>query len=161
MTDSPPLDRGATDAPADHLATPFRTHTCGALRAADAGSTARLSGWVHRRRDYGGLNFLDLRDRNGITQVVIDRTDDADAHAVANRVRSEFVVTVDGEVAVRKQGTENPRLPTGAVELRARDVRILSEAKTPPFYINDPNAQLNWPRHSACATATSTSGARR
>ena len=143
MTDSPPLDRGATDVPADHLATPYRTHTCGALRAADAGSTARLSGWVHRRRDYGGLIFLDLRDRHGITQVVIDRTDEAEAHAVASRVRSEFVVTVEGEVAVRKEGTDNPRLSTGAIELRASDVRILSEAKTPPFYINDPDAPID------------------
>ena len=74
MTDSPPPDRGTTDAPADHLATSYRTHTCGALRATDAGSVARLSGWVHRRRDHGQLIFLDLRDRHGITQVVVDRT---------------------------------------------------------------------------------------
>jgi aspartyl-tRNA synthetase len=143
MTDSPPLDRGATDAPPDHLATPYRTHTCGALRAADAGTTARLAGWVHRRRDHGHLIFLDLRDRHGITQVVIDRTDQPDAHAAASRVRSEFVVTVAGDVATRIAGTENPRLPTGAIELRARDVRILSEAKTPPFYINDPDAPID------------------
>ncbi|HXU84441.1 MAG TPA: OB-fold nucleic acid binding domain-containing protein, partial [Verrucomicrobiae bacterium] len=101
MTDSPPLDRGASDAPADHLATSYRTHTCGALRASDAGSTARLSGWVHRRRDHGQLIFLDLRDRHGITQVVIDKADEPDAHAVASRVRSEFVVTVAGDVAAR------------------------------------------------------------
>ena len=146
MTDSPPLDRGATDAPdgpADRLATPYRTHTCGALRAADAGSIARLAGWVHRRRDHGQLIFLDLRDRHGITQVVIDRTDEPDAHAVASRVRSEFVVTVEGTVAERLPGTENPRLPTGAIELRARDVAILSESKTPPFYINDPDAPID------------------
>ena len=143
MTDSPPLDRGAPDAPADHLATPYRTHTCGALRASDAGSTARLSGWVHRRRDHGQLIFLDLRDRHGITQVVIDKTDDPDAHAVASRVRSEFVVTVEGAVAARLSGTENLRLPTGAIELRASAVTILSEAKTPPFYINDPDATID------------------
>ena len=143
MTDSPPLDRGALGAPDDLLATPYRTHTCGALRATDAGTTARLSGWVHRRRDHGQLIFLDLRDRHGLTQVVIDRTDDPKAHAVASRVRSEFVVTVDGEVAPRLPGTENPRLPTGAIELRARDVQILSESKTPPFYVNDPDAPID------------------
>jgi aspartyl-tRNA synthetase len=142
MTDSPPFDR-PLDAPADPLATPYRTHTCGALRIADAGSTARLSGWVHRRRDHGQLIFLDLRDRHGITQVVIDRTDDPEAHAVASRARSEFVVTVEGDVAARLAGTENPRLPTGAIELRARSVAILSESKTPPFYINDPDAPID------------------
>ena len=143
MTDSPPLDRDATDAPADHLATPYRTHTCGALRATDAGAVARLSGWVHRRRDHGQLIFLDLRDRHGITQVVVDRTDDPDAHTAASRVRSEFVITVEGDVAARLAGTENARLPTGAIELRARSVTILSEAKTPPFYINDPDAPID------------------
>src|SRR3954451_7745100 len=143
MTDSPPLDRGALGAPGDPLATPYRTHTCGALRATDAGTTARLSGWVHRRRDHGQLIFLDLRDRHGITQVVVDRTDDPEAHAVASRVRSEFVVMVDGDVADRLPGTGNPRLPTGNIELRARTVRVLSESKTPPFYINDPDAQID------------------
>jgi aspartyl-tRNA synthetase len=143
MTDSPPLDRGTTDALADHLATPYRTHTCGALRAPDGGTVARLAGWVHRRRDHGQLIFLDLRDRHGITQVVVDRTEQPDAHATASRLRSEFVVTVEGEVAARLPGTENPRLPTGAIELRARDVRILAESKTPPFYINDPDAPID------------------
>ncbi|MBA2719478.1 MAG: aspartate--tRNA ligase [Chloroflexi bacterium] len=154
MTDSSPPDRGATDAPAadsaadvadvaDLLATPYRTHTCGVLRAADSGTIVRVSGWVHRRRDHGQLIFLDLRDRYGITQVVIDRTGQPDAHAAASRVRSEFVVTVEGEVAARVPGTENPRLPTGAIELRATAVTVLSEAKTPPFYINDPDATID------------------
>ncbi len=143
MTDAPPLDRGPDAAPHDRLATPYRTHTCGALRAEDAGRPARLSGWVHRRRDHGQLIFLDLRDRHGITQVVVDRTDDPEAHAVASRVRSEFVITVDGVVAARLPGTENARLPTGAIELRAREVRILSESKTPPFYVNDPDAPID------------------
>ncbi len=142
MTDPAPLER-AVDAPPDLLATPYRTHTCGALRAADSGVIARLSGWVHRRRDHGQLIFLDLRDRHGITQVVIDRADQPDAHAVASRLRSEFVITVDGEVAPRLAGTENPRLPTGAIELRATAVTILSESKTPPFYINDPDATID------------------
>jgi aspartyl-tRNA synthetase len=143
MTDQAPFDRGAPHAPLDRLATPYRTHTCGALRASDDGSPARLSGWVHRRRDHGQLIFLDLRDRHGITQVVVDKTDDPEAHATASRLRSEFVVTVSGDVAARLAGTENPRLPTGAIELRAHDVRILSESRTPPFYINEPDAQID------------------
>jgi aspartyl-tRNA synthetase len=143
MTDAPPLDRGWSDTPTDRLATPYRTHTCGALRAADAGSTARLSGWVHRRRDHGQLIFLDLRDRHGITQVVIDRSDDPVAHQVASRARSEFVITAEGDVALRLPGTENPRLPTGAIELRCHDIGILSESKTPPFYINEPDAPID------------------
>ncbi len=143
MTDSPPPDRGATDAPADLLATPYRTHTCGALRATDAGMAARLSGWVHRRRDHGQLIFLDLRDRHGITQVVVDRMEQPEAHEIASRVRSEFVITVSGAVAARLPGTENARLPTGAIELRASGVTILSEAKTPPFYLNDPDAPID------------------
>jgi aspartyl-tRNA synthetase len=125
------------------LATPYRTHTNGELRAGDAGTTARLAGWVHRRRDHGQLIFLDLRDRYGISQVVIDRTDDPEAHAIASRVRNEFVVSVGGEVALRLPGTENSRLPTGAIELRGRDVRILSESKTPPFYVNEPDAPVD------------------
>ena len=132
MTDTPPS-----------LATPYRTHTCGQLRASDAGSPAKLAGWVHRRRDLGHLIFLDLRDRHGITQVVVDRTEQPEAHALANRVRTEFVVTVGGEVAERLEGTENPKLPTGEVELRASDVTILSEAITPPFPVNEPDAQID------------------
>ena len=124
------------------LATPYRSHTCGQLRASDAGSPAKLAGWVHRRRDHGQLIFLDLRDRHGITQVVIDRADDPEAHAAASRVRSEFVVSVGGRVERRLAGTENAKLPTGEIELRASDVAILSESKTPPFYINEPDATI-------------------
>ena len=125
------------------LATPYRTHTCGQLRLEDAGTTARLAGWVHRRRDHGQLIFLDLRDRHGITQVVIDKADAPDAHAIASRIRPEFVVMVAGTVAPRLPGTENTKLPTGAIELQATDVEILSEAKTPPFYINEPDATVD------------------
>jgi aspartyl-tRNA synthetase len=133
MTDLPPS-----------LATPYRTHTCGQLRAADAGSDARLSGWVHRRRDYGGLIFIDLRDRHGLTQIVIDGEDaPSEVLAVANRVRPEYVINVLGEVAPRLAGTENAKLPTGEIELRARELEILSEAKTPPFYINEPDASID------------------
>jgi aspartyl-tRNA synthetase len=129
--------------PTADLATPYRTHTAGQLRAADAGSEARLAGWVHRRRDHGQLIFLDLRDRHGITQVVVDKADAPEAHATASRIRPEFVVTVRGQVALRLPGTENAKLPTGDVELQATEVEILSEAKTPPFYINEPDASVD------------------
>ena len=125
------------------LATPYRTHTCGALRAADAGKQARLAGWVHRRRDHGQLVFLDLRDRHGITQVVIDAADAPEAHAVAVRCRTEYVVSVAGVVASRLPGMENDRLATGAIEVQAAELAILSEAKTPPFYINEPDAPVD------------------
>ena len=115
------------------LATAYRTHTCGELRASDAGSEATLAGWVHRRRDQGGLIFLDLRDRHGLTQVVIDKADAPEAHARASDVRNEFVVQARGSVGKRPSGTENPKLPTGEIELRATEVRVLSAAKTPPF----------------------------
>jgi aspartyl-tRNA synthetase len=131
-----------SDAPPS-LATPYRTHTAGQLRTSDAGIHARLAGWVHRRRDHGQLIFLDLRDRHGITQVVIDKTESPDAHAIAEGVRNEFVVTAAGVVAPRLPGTENPRLPTGAIELRANEIGILSESKTPPFYINEPDAPVD------------------
>lgn len=130
--------------PTPSLATPYRTHTCGQLRVADAGTDARLAGWVHRRRDYGGLIFIDLRDRHGITQVVIDGADaPAEVLQAASRVRPEFVLEVLGEVAPRLEGTENPKLPTGEIELRATQLTILSEAKTPPFYINEPDAAID------------------
>ncbi len=129
--------------PMASLATPYRSHTCGALRASDAGSAVRLAGWVHRRRDHGQLIFLDLRDRYGITQVVIDAADSPDAHAVASAARSEFVVSVAGSVALRLPGTENAKLATGAIEVQATAFTILNEAKTPPFYINDPDAPVD------------------
>jgi aspartyl-tRNA synthetase len=125
------------------LATPYRTHTCGQLRVDDDGAEAKLAGWVHRRRDYGKLVFIDLRDRHGITQVVIDAADAPDAHETATKVRSEFVVAVEGVVARRQPGTENAKLETGQVELQARRVRILNESKTPPFYINEPDATID------------------
>jgi aspartyl-tRNA synthetase len=135
-----PPTPGSTVSP---FASAYRTHACGELRATDAGTEARLSGWVNRRRDQGGLIFLDLRDRHGITQVVIDRTDSPAAHAVASRVRAEFVVTATGAVARRLPGTENAKLATGEVELQATELEILSESKTPPFYVNEPDAPID------------------
>jgi aspartyl-tRNA synthetase len=125
------------------LATSYRTHTSGELRADDAGTNVKLAGWVHRRRDYGKLIFIDLRDRHGITQVVVDAADAPEAHEQANRVRPEYVIVVEGEVALREPGQENPKLATGAVELQARTVTILNEAKTPPFYVNEPDATID------------------
>jgi aspartyl-tRNA synthetase len=132
-------------APAADLSSAYRSHTCGQLRAEDAGATARLAGWVNRPRDQGGLIFLDLRDRHGITQVVIDEAQAPEAHAAAARARPEFVLMVEGQVARRPAGTENAKLPTGEIELRASAVTILNEARTPPFYINDPDAQIDEP----------------
>jgi aspartyl-tRNA synthetase len=129
--------------PTSLFASPYRTHSCGELRASDAGIEARLSGWVHRRRDQGGLIFIDLRDRHGITQIVVDKADAPQAHEQASRVRTEFVVTVVGVVAKRLEGTENRRLATGEVEVQATSLEILNEAKTPPFYINEPDAPID------------------
>ncbi|MFI5258951.1 MAG: aspartate--tRNA ligase [Candidatus Limnocylindrales bacterium] len=123
-------------------ATPYRDVTCGELRGSDAGREVRLAGWVHRRREHGGLIFIDLRDRYGLTQVVVDAGEAAGASEVANRVRSEFVLGVVGTVSPRHQGTRNTKLPTGEIEIRARSIEILNEAQTPPFYINEPDAPV-------------------
>jgi len=110
-----------------------RTHTCGALRAGDVGADVVLLGWVHRVRDLGGVTFIDIRDRAGLSQIVVR---DSDAlMAVAKRVRSEFVIGTLGVVQRRSAETVNPKLETGEVEVLAREIRILSEAKTPPFQI--------------------------
>jgi aspartyl-tRNA synthetase len=114
----------------------LKTHGCGEPRAADIGERVTLAGWVHRRRDHGGLIFIDLRDNSGIVQVIVD-PDSAEAHSVASAVRSEYVIQVVGEVTQRAPGTANPRLATGDVEIRAAEVVLLNAAKTPPFYIND------------------------
>ena len=111
----------------------YRSHTCGELRRDNAGEDVRLLGWVHRVRDLGSLLFLDVRDRHGLTQVIVEG-DEALLERV-KRIRSEFVVAVIGEVERRSQETINLSLPTGEVEVRAKEVRILNEAKTPPFSI--------------------------
>jgi len=111
----------------------MRTHMCGELRAADAGTDVHLAGWVQRRRDLGGLIFLDLRDREGIVQVVINPEQVPTAAAAAAAVRSEYVITVAGVVERRPEGTTNLRLATGEVEVRARTLQVLSPAHTPPF----------------------------
>ncbi|GBD22702.1 Aspartate--tRNA ligase [bacterium HR29] len=110
---------------------------CGDLRASDAGRTVRLAGWVHRRRDHGGLIFIDLRDSHGIVQLVFT-PDRPEVHAVADRARVEWVLAVEGEVRLRAPNTVNPRLPTGEVEVVPIRCEVLNESLTPPFYINEP-----------------------
>jgi aspartyl-tRNA synthetase len=118
---------------AEHLGDLKRTHTCGALRPSDVGANVVLLGWVHRIRDLGGVTFLDIRDRAGVSQVVV-RENDA-LMTVAKRLRSEFVVGISGVVQRRSPDTVNPKLATGEVEVLVRDIRLLNEAKTPPFQI--------------------------
>ena len=122
---------------ADGLGDWTRTHYCGALREGDVGKSVTLMGWAATRRDLGGVIFIDLRDREGICQVVARPEVSKQAHASADRVRGEFVLAVVGEVAKRSAETVNPKLPTGAVEVVAREIRVLSEARTPPFPIED------------------------
>ncbi|TAK16892.1 MAG: aspartate--tRNA ligase, partial [Acidobacteria bacterium] len=112
----------------------YRTHTCGQLRAADAGKDVVLLGWVHRVRDLGGVRFFDLRDRYGITQVVV-RSEEGTAEAA--RVRPEFVVAVRGRVDLRGKDAVNPKLETGEVEIVTQHITVLNDAKTPPFPINE------------------------
>ncbi|MEM1200835.1 MAG: OB-fold nucleic acid binding domain-containing protein, partial [Pseudomonadota bacterium] len=109
----------------------YRSHTCNDLRASDVGSTVRLSGWVHRVRDHGGLLFIDLRDHYGMTQVVADP--DSPAFTAAETVRAEWVIRVDGEVKARTDDTINPNLPTGEVEIFISDLEVLSAAKELPL----------------------------
>src|SRR4029078_5304544 len=108
----------------------YRSHTCGALRDSHIGETVRLSGWVHRMRDHGGLLFIDLRDHYGISQVVADP--DSPAFKTAEKVRSEGVIRVDGKARDRPEGTVNADLPTGEVELFASEIEVLSAAKELP-----------------------------
>jgi len=112
---------------------PYRTHTCGQLRAAHAGSTVRLSGWVHRKRDHGGLLFIDLRDHYGLTQVVFPAAGDMAEQAAA--VRPESVVTITGKVVAREPSTVNPKLPTGEIELRAETLAVDSPADVLPIQV--------------------------
>ena len=118
----------------DTLGNLERTHTCGELRLADAGRPTVLMGWVARKRDFGPLTFIDLRDREGVTQVVLNEETDAPAHAKAKNLRGEFVIAVKGTV-VEREGTHNAKLATGDIEIHANEVLILNDAKVPPFQL--------------------------
>jgi aspartyl-tRNA synthetase len=127
----------------------YKTHTCGELRSDHIGQDVTLAGWVHRRRDHGGVTFYDLRDRFGIVQVVANPNDSPEAHHAGQPARMEWVIQVRGVVRRRPVGAENPNLPTGEIEVEAHELRILNPAKTPPFLINkdeeaDENTRLRY-----------------
>src|ERR1044072_8178492 len=113
-----------------------RTHSCGDLRADDVGKQVVLMGWVAKRRDFGELTFIDLRDRAGITQVVFNADDGAEAHARAKELRNEYVIAVMGTVVSRAENTRNAKLATGDVEVLALRVLILNDARIPPFHLD-------------------------
>lgn len=117
----------------------LRTHTCGQLRKPDVGTTVTLAGWVDSYRDHSGVQFIDLRDRYGKTQVVFDPDSGAENQELARSLRAEFVVSVEGEVAARPEGTINPKLPTGEIEVRAKKVTLLNKSQTPPFQPGGPD----------------------
>jgi aspartyl-tRNA synthetase len=114
-----------------------RTHYCGDLRKEDIGKEVCMMGWVHRRRDHGGLIFIDLRDRTGIGQLALDPDRDPEAHAKAEAIRNEFVIAAIGKVSPRPEGTVNPKMVTGEVEVEISEIRILNPAKTPPFMLDE------------------------
>ena len=121
----------------------FRSHTCGELRASHVGERVTLAGWVHRRRDHGHLAFFDLRDRYGITQVVTNADDAAEAHAAAEPARHEWVVQVEGVVRHRPDGTTNADLATGEIEVAVDVFTVLNPSKVPPFYVNEEQPGLD------------------
>jgi aspartyl-tRNA synthetase len=114
-----------------------RTHFCGELRKEDIGKQVCIMGWVHRRRDHGGLIFIDLRDRTGISQLALDPDRDPEAHTKAEAIRNEFVIAAIGTVSPRPEGTVNAKMPTGEVEVEISELRILNVAKTPPFMLDE------------------------
>ena len=120
----------------DNLGNLERTHSCGDLRPADIGKSVVLMGWVAKRRDFGELTFVDLRDRAGITQVVFNAEDAPDAHVKAKELRNEYVIAVIGDVVARAENTRNPKLATGDVEVHARQLLTLNDARTPPFQLD-------------------------
>ncbi|MFC2060423.1 aspartate--tRNA ligase, partial [Chloroflexota bacterium] len=115
----------------------LKSHSCGEIRRSHVGAKVTLAGWVDRRRDHGGLIFIDLRDREGVVQVVFNPDIASQSHETASSMRNEYVVKVSGEVALRPAGTENLKLPTGEVEVIVHSSVILNPSKTPPFYINE------------------------
>lgn len=120
-----------------------RTHNCGTLKKENIGQQVTLSGWVNRRRDHGGLIFIDLRDRFGVTQLVFDPEKNPVAHNAGEKLRGEWVISVKGSVIPRQPGMANPKLSTGDIEVKVEEVEILSKAKTPPFSISDDDIEVN------------------
>ena len=120
----------------DNLGNLHRTHSCGALRQSDIGNQVTLMGWVAKRRDFGDLTFIDLRDRDGLTQVVFNATDAGQAHSKAKDLRGEYVIAVTGEIVARDENTRNPKIETGDIEVHARELLILNDARTPPFQLD-------------------------
>ncbi|MGA8164124.1 MAG: aspartate--tRNA ligase [Waddliaceae bacterium] len=120
-----------------------RTHHCGFLRKEHIATAVTLSGWVHRRRDHGGLIFIDLRDLYGLTQLVFDPEKDPDLHAAAEKLRSEWVIAIKGLVIPRREGMANRNLPTGEIEVGVQEMEVLSKARTPPFSICDETIEAN------------------
>ena len=110
----------------------LRTHTCGELRLGDVGKQVTVCGWVDSRRDHGGLIFIDLRDRYGIAQIVIE-PDQASAFEIAQTLRSEFVIGATGKVSPRGEGLENPKHATGQIEVEAASIELFNKSRTPPF----------------------------
>src|SRR5258708_11278947 len=123
--------------PLDFLGDLRRTHPCGELRAADAGKKAIVMGWVHRRRDLGGVIFIHLRDREGVTQLVFDEGADPAVHGKAELLASEYVIAAEGVVKLRTPENVNPTIPTGEVEIVVEKLWILNESRTPPFPLED------------------------
>ncbi len=115
----------------------LKSHSCGVLRASDEGETVSLAGWVHRRRDHGGLIFIDLRDSTGLVQVVLNPQETGGSFSEAEQLRGEYVLQVEGAVTKRKEGSENPDLLTGEIEVHATKLQILNASRTPPFYISE------------------------
>ncbi|TMC21315.1 MAG: aspartate--tRNA ligase, partial [Chloroflexi bacterium] len=121
----------------------YRTVTCGELQSKDVGRQVTLAGWVNRRRDHGGLIFLDIRDRYGITQVICDPERSPEAHHSASELRSEYVVQISGVVVHRLPGTENAQLSTGTIEVVAQSINILNLSRTTPFPIGNEAIQVD------------------
>ncbi|MDQ3041360.1 MAG: OB-fold nucleic acid binding domain-containing protein, partial [Acidobacteriota bacterium] len=119
----------------DGLGSLERTHTCGELRSGDVGKQVILMGWAAKKRDFGIFTFVDLRDRYGVTQVVVSEETAAEAHVKAKNVRGEFVIAIKGEVASRDEGTHNAKLATGDIEIKVSELLILNDAKTTPFQL--------------------------
>src|SRR5687767_11311258 len=119
----------------DTLGTLERTHTCGELRESQVGEQVVLMGWVAKKRDFGVFTFIDLRDRDGVTQVVVSSETAAEAHAKAKNIRGEFVIAVKGEVVSRAEGTHNKKLATGDIEIKVDEILLLNDAKVPPFQL--------------------------